>query len=172
MINNPMINNPFHINVKGKLLKEDLSGYGQIVRDRETGEIQYGIPFNIESIGMRNNFLYKILLLYVKTIFGEDEMFLDMKIAEDNMITMGITVFEKCSGGNRYVLGAGYLNHPVPQLEIDVLLDDEEKHLIDKYVCEMKKQVDWNNVIAHSYSGSAFIENPKEAFEEILKERW
>lgn len=169
MINNPMINNPFRINVKGKLIKEDLNGYGQIVRDRQTGEIQYGFPFNIESIGMRNNFLYKILLTYAKTVFEEDEMLLDMKIAEDIMITMGITVFENPTGNNRYVLGAGYINHPVPQLEIDVLLDEEERALVDGYVEDMKKQINWDNVVLHAYSSDAFIDNPKDAFDKVLK---
>lgn len=154
MINNPMINNPFNICVKGKLTRQDFGSRGQAARDTQTGEIQYGIPFNIESIGMRNNFLYKILLTYTKAIFGEDEMLLDMRIAEDNMITMGITVFEKNSNYKRYVLGAGYVNHPVPQLEIDVLLDDEEKALVDGLVEVIKKQANWNNVSAHAFKVS------------------
>lgn len=169
MINNPMINNPFNINIKGKLVKEDFSRYAQAARDRQTGEIQYSIPFDIESIGMRNTFLYKILLTYVKTIFDEDDMLLDMRIAEDELITMGLTVFENSPNYNRYVLGAGYINHPVPQLEIDVLLDDEEKQLVDGYVQEIKKKLDWNNVSAQAYSSSAFLENPEEALGEILK---
>lgn len=168
MINNPMINNPFRINVKGKLTKDDFGGHGQIARDRQTGEIQYGLPFNIESIGMRNNFLYKILLTYTKAVFNEDEMLLDMRIAEDTMITMGITVFENTLRSNRYVLGAGYINHPVPQLEIEVLLDDEEREIVDGYVAEMKSKVDWHNVSAHAYSSSAFLENSKEALDSII----
>ena len=60
MINNPMINNSLNICVNGKLTRQDLGNRGQAAKDRQTGEIQYGIPFNIESIGMRNNFLYKI----------------------------------------------------------------------------------------------------------------
>jgi len=170
MINNPMINNPFRINVKGKLTKADFSGHGQVVRDRQTGEIQYGLPFDIESIGMRNNFLYKILLTYTKAVFNEDEMLLDMRIAEDIMITMGITVFENPLGSNRYVLGAGHINHPVPQLEIEILLDDEEREIIDGYVAEMKRKIDWNNISAHAYKSNAFLENPKEAFEQIIKQ--
>ncbi|MBQ2882728.1 MAG: hypothetical protein IJE43_02990 [Alphaproteobacteria bacterium] len=168
MINNPLINNPFRINVKGKLTKDDFNGHGQIARDRQTGEVQYGLPFNIESIGMRNNFLYKILLIYTKAIFNEDEMLLDMRIAEDTMITMGITIFENPSGNNRYVLGAGYINHPVPQLEIDVLLDEEEKALVDGYVADMKKQINWDSAIVHAYHSNAFIANPKEAFNKVL----
>lgn len=172
MINNPMINNPLRINVKGKLTKDDFNGHGQIARDRQTGEVQYGLPFNIESIGMRNNFLYKILLMYTKAVFNEDEMLLDMRIAEDTMITMGLTVFEKESGNNRYVLGAGYINHPVPQLEIDVLLDEEERELVDGYVAEIKEKIDWNNVSMQAYSSSAFLEDPKSAFEQIFNKRF
>lgn len=168
MINNPMINNPYQISVKGKLQKEDMGSSGWITTDRSTGEVQYCIPFNIQSIGSRNNFLYKILLTYVKTIFNEDEMFLDLKIVEDNMITMAITIFENPSGINRYVLAAAYVNHPVPQLEIDVLLDDEEKELIDGYVAVMKEHNN-GNVVSHAYSSSAFLDKPKEVFDKILQ---
>ena len=169
MINNPMINNPFKISVKGKLTKEDFYGYCQVAIDQSTGEIQYGLPFNIESIGLRNNFLYKILLTYVKSIFNEDDMLLDMRIAEDKMITIGITVFENPSGINRYVLGAGYVNHPFSPLVIDVLLDEEEREMIDQYVKEAKEKLGWNNVCACAYTGESFLENPVEAFDEIIE---
>lgn len=152
MINNPIVNNTFGICVRGKLSKEDFSGFGQAARDKETGEIQYSIPFNIESIGMRNNFLYKILLTYMKTIYEEDEMLLDIKIAGDKLITMGITIFENDMGYNRYILGMGHINHPVPQLQMEVLLEDDERKLVDEYVNKLKKKVDWTNI-----SGCAFV---------------
>lgn len=151
MKNNPFKNNPFHITVNGKITKADLGGRGYGIRNRLTNEYQYHIPIIKKDLESRSNFLYQALLKYAGTIFDLDEKSLKKKIKEDDDIIMGITIFPQKSNLHKYILVANYFNHRHPQLQIEVLLDDDERKLINNLLTKMESQVDEAEVVAHGY---------------------